>query len=103
MARKVERVDGGTEQGAFGARIMELADHLAQWSDSPDGLTCTYLSPAHRAVAAEIVNLLGQAGLGAEIDAVGNVVGRYPAADSAARSLIIASHYDTVRNAGNYD
>jgi beta-ureidopropionase / N-carbamoyl-L-amino-acid hydrolase len=103
MARKVERVDGGTEEGAFGARIMALADHLAQWSDSPDGLTCTYLSPAHRAVAAEILGWLRRAGLTAEIDAVGNVVGRYPAADSAAPALIVASHYDTVRNAGKYD
>jgi len=103
MASKIERVDGGTEQGAFGARIMALAEHLAQWSDSPNGLTCTYLSPAHRAVAMETLNLLRQAGLRAEIDAVGNVVGRYPADDPAARTLIVASHYDTVRNAGKYD
>jgi allantoate deiminase/N-carbamoyl-L-amino-acid hydrolase len=39
----------------------------------------------------------------AEIDGVGNVVGRYAAADPAAKALIIASHYDTVLNAGNYD
>jgi N-carbamoyl-L-amino-acid hydrolase len=103
MARKVERVNGGTGQGAFGARIMQLADRLAQWSDSPGGLTCTYLSPAHRAVAAEILSWLRQAGLRAEIDAVGNVVGRYAAPDLGARTLIIASHYDTVRNAGKYD
>jgi hydantoinase/carbamoylase family amidase len=102
MATEVKRVDGGVRQGAFGARIMELADRLAQWSDSPDGLTCTYLSPAHRAVAAEILSWLRQAGLSAEIDAVGNVVARYPA-DPGARTLIIASHYDTVRNAGKYD
>jgi len=50
MGTEAKRVDGGTGQGAFGARIMQLADRLAQWSDSPDGLTCTYLSPAHRAV-----------------------------------------------------
>jgi allantoate deiminase/N-carbamoyl-L-amino-acid hydrolase len=103
MAMKVERVDGGTERGAFGARIMALAERLAEWSASPDGLTCTYLSPAHRAVAAEILGLLRRAGLSVEVDAVGNVVGRYPAADPTARTLIIASHYDTVRNAGKYD
>src|SRR5262249_57597350 len=32
-----------------------------------------------------------------------NVVGRYPARGQAARTLILASHYDTVRNAGKYD
>jgi hydantoinase/carbamoylase family amidase len=103
MGTEAKHVDGGTGQEAFGARIMQLADRLAQWSDSPDGLTCTYLSPAHRAVAAEILSWLRQAGLRTEIDAVGNVVGRYAAPDLGARTLIIASHYDTVRNAGKYD
>jgi hydantoinase/carbamoylase family amidase len=93
----------GGEPGAFGGRIMELADRLAQWSESTDGLTCTYLSPVHRAVAAEIGDLMRRAGLITEIDAVANVVGRYPTRDQAARALILASHYDTVRNAGKYD
>ena len=60
----------------FGTKIMALADRLAQWSEVPDGLTCTYLSPAHRAVAAEIRDLMRQAGLTADIDAIANVVGR---------------------------
>ncbi len=38
-----------------------------------------------------------------EEDVVGNVIGRYPAARHNAATLIIASHYDTVRNAGKYD
>src|SRR5215467_12615349 len=97
-------MDGvGSEPGAFGKRIMELAERLAQWSEIPDGLTCTYLSSAHRSVAAEIRNWMRQAGLITEIDAVANVVGRYAAPDPAARTLIVASHYDTVRNAGRYD
>jgi beta-ureidopropionase / N-carbamoyl-L-amino-acid hydrolase len=90
-------------EGAFGHRIMELADRLAEWSDSPDGLTCIYLTPAHHAVAAELKRLMQTAGMTAGIDAVGNVVGRYAAADSAAKTLIVGSHYDTVVNAGKYD
>ena len=82
---------------------MELADRLARWSESPEGLTCTYLSPAHRTVAAEIRDLMHQAGLVTEVDAVANVIGRYPAREESARTLIVASHYDTVRNAGKYD
>src|SRR5260370_11790889 len=93
----------GREPGAFGKRIMELDERLAQWSESPDGLTCTYLSPAHRSVAAEIRNWMRQAGLITEIDAVANVVGRYAAPDPAARTLILASHYDPVGNAAKYD
>src|SRR5215831_5636430 len=94
---------GDSPPGAFGRRIMELADRLARWSESPEGLTCTYLSPAHRAVAAEIRDLMRQAGLETEVDAVANVIGRYPAHEKSARTLIVASHYDTVRNAGKYD
>src|ERR1700750_3227984 len=97
------REGGGSEPGGFGKRIMELADRLAQWSEVPDGLTCTYLSPAHRSVAAEIRDLMRQAGLTAAIDASANVVGRHAADDPHAPALILASHYDTVRNAGKYD
>src|SRR5262245_4632770 len=103
MAREAKSTGGGVALDAFGVRIMALADRLAQWSESSDGLTCTYLSGAHRAVAAQICDWLRQAGLAAEIDAVGNVVGRYAAADAAAKTLILASHYDPVRNAGKYD
>ncbi len=103
MVTEPESADSALVPGAFGHRIMALADRLAQWSEISDGLTCTYLSPAHRAVAAEIRDLLHRAGLATEIDAVGNVVGRYAAADPRARTLILASHYDTVRNAGKYD
>ena len=43
------------------------------------------------------------AGMSAEIDAVGNVVGRYRSDNPSARTLVLGSHYDTVRNAGRYD
>ena len=43
------------------------------------------------------------AGLDASIDAVGNVIGRYRSADPNAKTLIVGSHYDTVRDAGKYD
>jgi hydantoinase/carbamoylase family amidase len=90
-------------EGTFGQRIVDLAARLAEWSDTPDGLTCTYLTPAHRAVAAELQRWMRDAGMSAGIDAVGNVVGRYGADNPAARTLILGSHYDTVRNAGRYD
>ena len=90
-------------RNAFGQRIMELADLLARWSETSDGLTCTYLSPAHRSVAAQLRDWMRQAGMTAEIDATGNVVGRHASDARAAKTLIIASHYDTVRNAGKYD
>jgi len=89
--------------GGFGARIIALADRLAQWSEASDGLTCTYLTSTHRAVAAQLQEWMVSAGMATTIDAAGNVVGRWAAADPAARALLLCSHYDTVRNAGKYD
>jgi beta-ureidopropionase / N-carbamoyl-L-amino-acid hydrolase len=89
--------------GAFGPRILDLADRLAQWSESPNALTCTYLSPAHRAVAGQLKEWMQAAGMSVAIDAVGNVTGRYAAVDADAKTLIVGSHYDTVANAGKYD
>jgi N-carbamoyl-L-amino-acid hydrolase len=87
----------------YGARILDLADRLAQWSEMQGGLTCTYFSKAHQAVAQELRTWMRSAGLRAEIDAVGNVVGRYESTAPGARTLIVGSHYDTVANAGRYD
>jgi N-carbamoyl-L-amino-acid hydrolase len=103
MTSQAKSAAGAAGQGAFGERIIALAAHLAQWSETADGLTCTYLTPTHRAVAKELCELMRAAGMTAAIDGVGNVVGRYAAADPAAKTLIVGSHYDTVLNAGNYD
>jgi hydantoinase/carbamoylase family amidase len=103
MVMEAKSAAGAAGKDGFGKRIIDLAARLAQWSDTAGGLTCTYLTPAHRAVAAELRDLMRAAGMTAEIDGVGNVVGRYAAADPAAKTLIIASHYDTVINAGSYD
>ena len=67
-------------------------------------LTVTYLTDAHRACAAQIVQNMRDCGFDTvHIDAVGNVVGRYHAASPNAKTLLTGSHYDTVRNGGKYD
>ena len=87
----------------LGQRILDLADDLAHWSESTGALTCTFFSYAHRAVARQLRGWFAAAGFATEIDIVGNVVGRIPGSRPGARTLILASHYDTVRNAGKYD
>ncbi|HET7779357.1 MAG TPA: allantoate amidohydrolase [Rudaea sp.] len=86
-----------------GPRIMAMHEHLARFSDDDSGLTCTYLRPAHRATAAAIRDLMLSANLETEIDAVGNVVGRWRCGKAGAKTLITGSHYDTVINGGKYD
>jgi hydantoinase/carbamoylase family amidase len=93
----------GAADHPLGTRVLELADSLAQWSETPRGLTCTYLTAAHRAVARELARLMSNIGLETRIDAVGNVAGRYRSHNPDAKAVIVASHYDTVANAGKYD
>lgn len=87
----------------LGRSIVERAGLLAAHSDQPDALTVTYLTPAHRAAAAQIAAWMRAAGLQVHVDAVGNVVGRYAAADPGAKTLVTGSHFDTVRNGGRFD
>jgi N-carbamoyl-L-amino-acid hydrolase len=87
----------------FGAKILDMARELAQFSETTEGLTCTYFSPAHKATAGRLRDWMRSAGLAAEIDAIGNVVGRYAGAAKASRNLIVGSHYDTVTDAGQFD
>src|SRR5580658_8936676 len=94
---------GGVPAVEFGAKILDMARELAQFSETADGLTCTYFSSAHKASAARLLDWMRSAGLAAEIDAVGNVVGRYAGAANASRTLMVGSHYDTVTNAGQFD
>lgn len=86
-----------------GAEIISMIDKLAQHSESSNNLTCSYLSPAHRAAAAQIRDWMLAAGLSVEIDAVGNVVGRWRCGRPEAKTFITGSHYDTVIDAGRYD
>lgn len=86
-----------------GEEIMAMIDTLAQHSESADHLACSYLSPAHLTVAAQIRDWMLAAGLSAEIDAVGNVVGRWRCGQAGAKTFITGSHYDTVVDAGRYD
>ena len=93
--------DGGSL--GLGARVMLWAEQLAGHSDRIDGLTVAYLTRAHQTAAAEIAGWMIEAGMEVEIDALGNVVGRYVSSNPRARTLMTGSHFDTVRNGGKYD
>jgi len=87
----------------FGPQIMQWSEDLAQWSDDEGALTCAYMTDAHRASAAQLAAWMREAGMQVEIDAVGNVVGRYLSGAPGAKTIMTGSHYDTVRNGGKYD
>ena len=85
----------------LGNRILDWAERLALHSDpgyaARGELTVTYLTDAHRAVAAQLVAWMrDECGFDdVSIDAVGNVVGVYHGVDRGARRLLTGSHYDT--------
>ena len=82
----------------------ELSVHTDPGYAEHGQLTVTYLTDAHRACAAQIAQNMRDCGFDTvQIDAVGNVVGRYLAATPDAKTLLTGSHYDTVRNGGKYD
>ena len=93
---------------SLGNDIWDWHERLSVHSDpgyaEQGQLTVTYLTDAHRACAQRISHWMRDCGFDeVEIDAVGNVVGRYRAERSDAATLMTGSHYDTVRNGGKYD
>ena len=92
----------------LGNDVWDWHEKLAEHSDpgfaEKGQLTVTYLTDAHRACAQRISHWMRDCGFDeVEVDAVGNVVGRYRAATPGAKFLMTGSHYDTVRNGGKYD
>ena len=89
----------------LGNDIWDWHERLSVHSDpgyaEQGQLTVTYLTDAHRACAQRISHWMRDCGFDeVEIDAVGNVVGRYRAERADAATLMTGSHYDTVRNGG---
>ncbi|MDI9224074.1 allantoate amidohydrolase [Pantoea sp. EA-12] len=92
-----------SEAQTAAARVMTRCDALAEISESEDGLTRVYLSPEQVRANARVAEWMQAAGMSTWQDAVGNICGRYEAAEPGAKALLLGSHLDTVRNAGRYD
>ena len=88
---------------AAGREIVDRVQELARHSDSPRHYTRTYLTPAHRAASRAIARWMQEAGMRVREDAVGSVIGRYDASVTGAKTLLLGSHFDSVRNGGKFD
>jgi allantoate deiminase len=84
------------------AALARRIDLLARVSDERGATTRTFMSPAMRRANALVAGWMRGAGLSVREDAVGNLVGR-TGAPAGARTLIMGSHLDTVRDAGRFD
>src|SRR5258705_3905639 len=87
-------------RAAQGRALVDRVALLGRHSDSPHHYTRTFLTPAHRAAASQIGDWMREAGMAVRVDAIGNVIGRY---EGGSRTLLMGSHFDSVRNGGKYD
>jgi allantoate deiminase len=83
--------------------VLNRCDILARFSEEPGQITRRYGTPALRNAGEQLQTWMESAGMHVRRDSVGNLIGRYEAATPGARTIILGSHYDSVRDAGRYD
>jgi len=83
--------------------IVSRIDQLAAISEDPSYITRRYGTDAAVKAGNMVLEWMRIAGLQARVDAIGNIRGRWLSDDINARTLVIASHIDTVVNAGRWD
>ncbi|HYD84590.1 MAG TPA: hydantoinase/carbamoylase family amidase, partial [Opitutus sp.] len=83
--------------------LARRLDELGGVSEEKDALTRTFLSAAMGQAHGLVGRWMMEAGLEVSVDATGNLIGRMEAAAPGAKTLLLGSHLDTVRNAGRFD
>lgn len=83
--------------------VMERCELLATFSEEPGRITRRFATPPMHQVHETVTGWLLAAGMTVEADAMGNLIGRQASAQPGARTLLLGSHLDTVRDAGKYD
>ncbi len=84
-------------------RLIARCRALAACTEVPGETTRTFLSEPMHAVHDMVRAWMEGAGMCVDVDAMGNLRGVYAAAGEAMPRLLIASHLDTVPNAGAFD
>lgn len=89
--------------GESARRAVRRCDDLAHYSEEGDRLTRRYGTPALRQAQETVAEWMRAAGMQVRRDSIGNLIGRYDAAQPDAPVMLLGSHLDSVRDAGNYD
>ncbi len=88
---------------ALATRIARKLDALGQISDEPGYLTRLYLGKAHARARTLVAEWMQAAGMDVRQDPTATLMGRYEGSAPNAPALLVGSHIDTVRRAGQYD
>lgn len=83
--------------------VMEHCDILGSYSEEPDCLVRPFASQSMRQANASVTTWMQAAGMTVQQDAIGNLIGRYEGRSEGAKTLLLGSHLDSVRDAGKYD
>src|SRR6202140_3820561 len=100
---EMKEASAGPQHASLGDEIVGRINELAAVSETSGHLTRIFLTREHRAAADLILTWMGDAGMRAHLDAIGNVCGRYEGDRPGLPCLMLGSHYDTVRDAGKWD
>jgi allantoate deiminase len=84
-------------------RIMQRIIQLAAISEDSDGVTRTFGTAAFLDGRSLVRSWLEAAGLPTRVDSIGNLRARLVSTNPAAKTFVLASHIDTVVNAGKFD
>lgn len=82
---------------------MRRCDELGAISDERGCLTRTFHSPAMQRANKLVARWMRAAGMAVNEDAAFNLIGRLESPRRGAKTFLLGSHLDTVRNAGKYD
>jgi allantoate deiminase len=87
------------------AEIMDRCDVLATFTMDEGRITRPYGTPALAAARDRVAAWMHDAGMTTRVDNVGNLFGRFEAADGASqpRTFLLGGHIDSVVDAGRYD
>jgi allantoate deiminase len=84
-------------------RIITRCRQIAACTEVPGEITRLFLTPPMHNVHALLRNWMQAAGMTVRVDAIGNLRGFWPGLTPESPRLLIASHLDTVPNAGAFD
>ncbi len=83
--------------------VFSKIDELASISENENYIARTFGTPAFIEGSRKVAMWMLEAGLDTRIDSIGNVRGKLESPTPDAKTLVIASHIDTVVNAGKFD
>jgi allantoate deiminase len=84
-------------------QLMRRCDELGAISEEPGRLTRTFASAAMQRANNLVSFWMREAGMQTREDAAFNLLGRWDSSRRAAKTFLLGSHLDTVRDAGKYD